>query len=174
MVEGSSFAPLMAPLAERLRRLGGTVGVAESCTGGLLGATLTDLDGASEVFVGGFVTYTYEAKEKALGIDRALLDREGAVSEPVARLMAERCRERLGTTLGLAVTGVAGPSSQEGKPVGLVYVGAAVDGRTEVRRHHFGSGRASNRVAAVEAAIDLGLEVLGAGGEAQSAPSSAP
>lgn len=168
MVEGSSFAPLMAPLGERLKQQQGTVAVAESCTGGLLGATLTDLPGASDVFVGGFITYTREAKARSLGIDCGLLDRCGAVSEPVAREMAEQARLRLGATLGLSVTGVAGPSEEEGKPVGLVYVGAAVEGRTEVRELRLGSGRASNRVGAVEAAIDLGLSVL------ESQPSSAP
>jgi nicotinamide-nucleotide amidase len=162
LVEGSSFAPLMAPLGERLKAVKGTVSVAESCTGGLLGATLTDLPGASEVFEGGFLTYTYDAKERLLGIPRALLEERGAVSREVAALMAEAARERFGTTLGLSVTGVAGPDDQEGKPVGLIYVGAAVVGRTEVREHRFGGGRASNRVAAVEAAIDLGVELLGA------------
>jgi len=154
----------MAPLGERLKAVQGTVSVAESCTGGLLGATLTDLPGASEVFEGGFLTYTYDAKERLLSIPRALLEEKGAVSPEVAALMAEAARERFGTTLGLSVTGVAGPDGQEGKPVGLVYVGAAVGGRTEVREHRFGGGRASNRVAAVEAAIDLGVELLGSGG----------
>jgi PncC family amidohydrolase len=164
LVEGSSFAPLMAPLAERLKRLkaaAGTVAVAESATGGLLGAVMTDLPGASEVFVGGFITYTYAAKERLLGIPRDLLERKGAVDAEVARLMAEGSRMQLAATLGLAVTGVAGPDPQEGKEVGLMYVAAAVAGRTEVREHHFGPGRASNRIAAVEAAISLGLEVLG-------------
>ena len=164
MVEGSSFSPFVAPLGERLRRTRSTVAVAESCTGGLVGAELTDLPGASDVFLGGLITYTYDAKTRLLGIPRDLLERVGAVSEEVARRMAEGARERLGATLGLSVTGVAGPNGQEGKPVGLVYVAAAVDGRTEVREHHFGKGRASNRVAAVEAVIELGLEVLGPAG----------
>lgn len=161
MVEGSSFAPFVAPLGERLRQSQSTVAVAESCTGGLVGAELTDLPGASDVFLGGTITYTYDAKTRLLGIPTDLLERLGAVSEEVARLMAEGVRERLGATLGLSVTGVAGPNEQEGKPAGLVYVGAAIDGRTEVREHRFAGGRASNRVAAVEAVIGLGLEVLG-------------
>jgi PncC family amidohydrolase len=160
LVEGSSFGPLMAPLADRLRAAGGTVCVAESATGGLLGAVMTDLPSASEVFIGGFITYTYEAKERLLGISRDLLESRGAVSGEVARAMAAGARERLGATLGLAVTGVAGPEPQEGKEVGLMYVAAAVAGRVEVREHRFGPGRASNRIAAVEAAIGLGLQVL--------------
>ena len=139
-----------------------TVAVAESCTGGLLGATLTDLPGASGVFAGGVITYNYDAKCRLLGVPRELLERVGAVSEEVARKMADGIRERLGATLGLSVTGVAGPTEEEGKPVGLIYVAAAVEGRTEVRETRFGSGRASNRIAAVEAAIGLGLENLGA------------
>src|SRR5438067_6487623 len=154
----------MAPLAERLKSVGGTVCVAESATGGLLGAVMTDLPSASEVFVGGFITYTYDAKEALLGIPRGLLESKGAVSAEVARLMAEAARERLGATLALAVTGVAGPDPQEGKEVGLIYVAAAAEGRTEVREHRFGPGRASNRIAAVEVAIGLGLELLAPAG----------
>jgi PncC family amidohydrolase len=151
----------MAPLGERLRSANLTVAVAESCTGGLLAATLTDLPGASDVFVGGAITYTYEAKERILGISRALLEEKGAVSAEVAVEMARRVREQLGADLGLAVTGVAGPNSQEGKPVGLVYVAATGPERTEVRELHLQGGRASNRLAAVEQAVDLGLELLG-------------
>jgi nicotinamide-nucleotide amidase len=160
LVEGSSFAPLMAPLADRLKAAKGTVCVAESATGGLLGAVMTDLPSASEVFIGGFITYTYAAKERLLGIPHDLLERQGAVSAEVAQQMAAGARERLDAMLGLAVTGVAGPEPQEGKEVGLVYVAAAVEGRVEVREHRFGPGRASNRIAAVEAAIGLGLELL--------------
>ena len=161
MVEGSSLAPLMAPLGERLRNENLTVAVAESCTGGLLAATLTDLPGASDVFVGGAITYTYEAKERILGIPRSLLEEKGAVSGEVAVEMARRVREQLGADLGLSVTGVAGPNSQEGKPVGLVYVAAAAAGRTEVRELQLRGGRASNRLAAVEQAVGLGLKLLG-------------
>lgn len=161
MVEGSSFAPLMAPLGERLRSENLKVAVAESCTGGLLAATLTDLPGASDVFLGAAITYTYEAKERMLGIPRALLEERGAVSEEVALLMARRIREQLGADLGLSVTGVAGPNVQEGKPVGLIYVAASTAERSQVRELHLGGGRASNRLAAVEQAVDLGLQLLG-------------
>jgi PncC family amidohydrolase len=152
----------MAPLSERLRERGLKVAVAESCTGGLLGAMLTDLAEASEVFLGGFITYTYEAKERLLGVPRALLEEKGAVSPEVARLMAEGARREVGAGLGLSITCIAGPDGQEGKPVGLGYVAASLDGRTEVRELRLGSGRASNRVAAVEAALQLGIELLDA------------
>ncbi|HEX6547422.1 MAG TPA: CinA family protein [Candidatus Dormibacteraeota bacterium] len=160
MVEGSSFAPLMAPLGEQLKRRGWKVAVAESCTGGLLGATLTDLEGAADVFAGGIITYDYDAKERLLGIPRALLEARGAVSREVAALMAEAVRDRLEADLGLSVTGVAGPTPEEGKPVGLIYVAAACCGRTEVRELRLGEGRASNRIGAVEHAIELSLVLL--------------
>ena len=119
MVEGSSFAPLMAPLGRKLQEAKLTVAVAESCTGGLLAAMLTDLPEASSVFLGGFITYTYEAKERLLGIPRSLLEEQGAVSEEVARLMAAAAREKVGADLGLSITCIAGPGEQEGKPGGI-------------------------------------------------------
>ena len=163
MVEGSSFAPLMSPLGRRLQEMKQRVAVAESCTGGLLAAMLTDLPEASQVFLGGFITYTYEAKERLLGIPRTLLDDKGAVSEEVARLMAEAARDRVGAGLGLSITCIAGPGQQEGKPAGLGYVAASTSRRTLVRQLHLGEGRASNRVAAVEAAVQLGIEALDEG-----------
>jgi nicotinamide-nucleotide amidase len=160
LVEGSSFAPLMAPLGRKLQDAKLSVAVAESCTGGLLAAMLTDLPEASSVFLGGFITYTYEAKERLLGIPRTLLDEKGAVSEEVARLMAEAAREKVGAGLGLSITCIAGPGGQEGKPPGFGYVGGSIAGKTAVRELHLGEGRASNRVAAVEAAVALGLDLL--------------
>lgn len=152
----------MSPLAQRLRERDLRVAVAESCTGGLLAAMLTDLPEASAVFLGGFVTYTWDAKERLLGIPHALLEDVGAVSAQVAHLMAEAARLRVGADLGLSVTCVAGPGGQEGKPPGLGYVGASTAQETKVRELRLGAGRASNRVAAVEAAVQLGLDVLDA------------
>jgi PncC family amidohydrolase len=163
LVEGSSFAPLMGPLGRKLKDDRLSVAVAESCTGGLLAAMLTDLPEASDVFLGGFITYTYAAKERLLGIPRKLLESEGAVSAEVAKLMAEGARERVGAHLGLSVTCIAGPRGQEGKPPGLGYVAASVPGATRVLELHLGQGRASNRVAAVEAAVQLGIELLDGG-----------
>jgi PncC family amidohydrolase len=160
VVEGTSFAPLMAPLSDRLRERQLKVAIAESCTGGLLGAMLSDLPGASEVFIGGFITYTYDAKEALLGIPRSLLESEGAVSAEVARMMAEAALARLKAGLALSITCIAGPGGQEGKPAGLGYVAASMAEGTLVRELHLGEGRASNRVAAVEAALQLGLDIL--------------
>ena len=162
MSVGSSLAPAVAELGQRLRDAGFTVAVAESCTGGLLGAALTDAPEASQIFLGGAVVYTPETKARVLGVDRGTLERKGAVSSEAAEQMAARVAERFGTDLGLSVTGVAGPSPEEGKPVGLCYVAGWLRGEGRVKELRFGSGRASNRIACVEAALDLGLELLGA------------
>ena len=119
-------------VAELARRLvlsgtaeGFTVAVAESLTGGLLAAAITAVPGASAVFRGSVTAYATELKASVLGVDAGLLAREGAVDAEVARQMAAGVRELLGATVGLATTGVAGPTEQDGKPVGLVYIGYA-------------------------------------------------
>jgi nicotinamide-nucleotide amidase len=96
----------------------------ESCTGGLLASTITDVPGSSEYFKGGIVSYTNELKA-ASGVDPGLIERYGAVSQEVAQAMAQAVRERLGADIGIGVTGVAGPSELEGKPVGTVYIAIA-------------------------------------------------
>ncbi|MBP3520775.1 MAG: competence/damage-inducible protein A, partial [Oscillospiraceae bacterium] len=120
-----------------LKEQGLTLSTAESCTGGLMAKRITDLSGASAVFKGGVVSYWSEVKHEVLGVPQDLLDRYGAVSEPVARAMARRVREKLGTDLGVSITGVAGPDPDDrGTPVGLVYVGLAWDGGEFVREVH--------------------------------------
>jgi nicotinamide-nucleotide amidase len=158
---GSSLETSLEELGKRLREGRLTVAVAESCTGGLLGAALTDLPDASDIFLGGAITYTRDTKARVLGVDRQTLDSDGAVSAAAAEQMAAGVANRFEADLGLSVTGVAGPSSEEGKPVGLCYVGAWLRGESTVRELRFSGGRASNRVACVEAALDLGLQVLG-------------
>jgi PncC family amidohydrolase len=162
MSVGSSLAPAVTELGQRLRDAGYTVAVAESCTGGLLGAALTDAPDASQTFLGGAVVYTPEMKTRVLGVDPRTLASKGAVSRQTAEQMATRVAERFGADLGLSVTGVAGPSPEEGKPVGLCYVAGWLRGQRRVKELRFGGGRASNRIACVEAALDLGLELLGA------------
>lgn len=106
------------------RRL--TLALAESCSGGLLADSITDVTGSSQFFEGSLVTYSNEAKEALLGVDPGLLRREGAVSEAVALAMARGARERLDASVGAAITGIAGPDSDSsGRPVGLVYIAAA-------------------------------------------------
>jgi nicotinamide-nucleotide amidase len=112
-----------ALVLDRCRELGLTLATAESCTGGLVAARLTDVPGSSDVFVGSVVAYSNEVKMKALGVPREVLERHGAVSEETAEAMAHGARRALGADVALAVTGVAGPDGgSEEKPVGLVYL----------------------------------------------------
>ncbi|MDR7316036.1 competence/damage-inducible protein A [Brevibacillus nitrificans] len=115
-------------LVNELRKRGESIACAESCTGGTVASLITSVPGSSSVFHGGIVCYTNEVKNQVLGVSEEVLATEGAVSEQTARLLAENVREKLGTTYGVSVTGVAGPDSAEGKPVGLVYVGIAAEG----------------------------------------------
>ncbi|WP_411501710.1 competence/damage-inducible protein A [Brevibacillus centrosporus] len=115
-------------LINELRKRGESIACAESCTGGTVASLITSVPGSSSVFRGGIVCYTNEVKNQVLGVSEEVLATEGAVSEQTAKLLAENVREKLGTTYGVSVTGVAGPDSSEGKPVGLVYVGIAAEG----------------------------------------------
>jgi nicotinamide-nucleotide amidase len=118
--------PVEARLGHTLRAANATVAVAESCTGGLVGARITDVPGASEYFDRSLVTYSSRAKRALLAVDRETLDAHGAVSEPVARAMARAARDTADATWGLSTTGIAGPGGgTEEKPVGTVYVGVA-------------------------------------------------
>jgi len=116
---------------------GHTLAVAESCTGGLLAERLTSVPNSSRVFAGGFVTYSNASKTALAGVPAQLLEEQGAVNANVARLLAEAVRERLGTTLALAITGIAGPGVPSGpdasKPVGLVYIALATSEGTGIR-----------------------------------------
>ena len=138
-----------------------TIATAESCTGGLLGKRITDVPGASAVYPGGVISYSNRIKHAVLGVDQALLDELGPVSEPVARQMAEGVRKVIGAELGVSVTGIAGPDSDEtGRPVGLVYI-CASDGLTTVaREYRFDGDRTAVRTRAAEAAAELTLQLI--------------
>jgi nicotinamide-nucleotide amidase len=113
-----------------------TIATAESCTGGMIANRITNVSGSSEVFVNGCVTYSNESKVRLLGVREETLKARGAVSEEVAREMAEGIRTRSGTDFGVSTTGIAGPTGgTPEKPVGLVYIGLATPERTEVQRH---------------------------------------
>jgi nicotinamide-nucleotide amidase len=146
--------------AERLmRRLcdrGLTIATAESCTGGMLAALLTDIEGAGHAFERGFVTYTKESKTELLGIDADLLEHNDAVSEPVARAMAEGALNRSTADLALGVTGFAGPAGN-GCEEGLVHMALARRGGTTRHRvEHFGAaGRGRVRVKSLEAMLEM-------------------
>ena len=146
---------LVAALAARLRALGWTMATAESCTGGLIAAACTDLAGSSDWFERGFVTYSNAAKTELLGVDAALIERHGAVSEAVARAMAAGAAERAGTAAALSVTGIAGPTGgSPSKPVGTVWFGWRLpDGRVDSEVRHFSGDRAAVRHAAAEHAL---------------------
>lgn len=123
-------------ILEKARSSGLRIATAESCTGGMVAASLTDVAGSSDVFERGFVTYSNLAKEEMLGVRRVTLDRFGAVSEEVAREMAEGALAHSHAQLTVSITGIAGPGGSEFKPEGLVCFGLAREGResdTETR-----------------------------------------
>jgi nicotinamide-nucleotide amidase len=135
---------------------------AESCTGGLIIACLTEIPGSSSVVERGYVTYDNRAKAEMLGVPPDLFERVGAVSEEVARAMAEGARDRAGVDLALAVTGIAGPGgATPTKPVGLVHLAVACRGGTT--RHHravLPGDRSAIRMASVESALTLALATV--------------
>ncbi len=145
-----------AALLQACERAGLTVATAESCTGGLVAATLTDIAGSSAVVERGFVTYSNRAKTELLGVPQALIEAHGAVSAEVAEAMARGALARSPADLAVSLTGIAGPAgATESKPVGLVYVGAARRGGAAAhRRFVFPGDRAAVRRAGVEAALD--------------------
>jgi len=154
-------AALVLQLAELLARKGWMMATAESCTGGLIAGACTDLAGSSVWFERGFVTYSNEAKNELLGVDAALIEAHGAVSEPVARAMAEGAVARSRAQASVAVTGVAGPSGGSAeKPVGTVWFGWSVDGRTRTERRRFDGDRAAVRAATVHYALQTLVELL--------------
>jgi nicotinamide-nucleotide amidase len=146
----------------RLTESGLTVAVAESLTGGLLGAALTDVTGASAVFRGGVTAYATELKVRLLGLDAALLAEHGPVDPRVATGMAEGVRRLMEADWGLSTTGVAGPSAQDGAPVGTVFVGCSGPLGTVVRRLALSGDRAQIRTGSVVAALQLLSEQLAA------------
>jgi nicotinamide-nucleotide amidase len=146
-----------AALLERFRRAGLRIVTAESCTGGMVAAQLTDIAGASDVVERGFVTYSNEAKAEMLGVPAALLAQYGAVSVQVARAMAEGALTHARADVAIAITGIAGPGgATPGKPVGLVYLAIARRGRdSRMERQHFSGDRQAVRQAATERALEL-------------------
>ena len=157
MASGGAPEPsLAADLAEAVRPAGLTVAVAESSTGGLIGSMITDQPGSSAYFAGGVIAYSNEVKEKQLGVSADLIQRVGAVSREVAEAMAEGARERLGTSLAVAVTGIAGPDADgSAKPVGLTYIAVASEGRVLAHEFNFKGDRTSNRRQAAAEALRL-------------------
>lgn len=154
-VFGRDDDSLPAVVVRRLDAAGATVAVAESLTAGLVGAALTDVPGSSTVFRGGLQVYATDLKASLAGVPDDVLAEHGAVSEPTARALAQGVRERLGATYGLALTGVAGPEPQEGKPVGTLHVAVAGPDGERTRTLRLPGDRARVRLLAVTAALDL-------------------
>jgi nicotinamide-nucleotide amidase len=150
-------------LLAQLQRHALLVVTAESCTGGLLAGLLTEVPGASAMVERGFVTYSNASKTELLGVDKALIERYGAVSGEVARAMAEGALANTPAHVAISVTGIAGPDGgSPEKPVGLVYVAVASKGQaTRLRECRFGNiGRRAIRLASVREAIALALEAV--------------
>ncbi len=133
-----------------------SLALAESCTGGLLSSRMTDVPGASEIFLAGYVTYSNDAKCDVLGVGRNLIDRFGAVSEEVAAAMAEGARKRADAFYALSTTGIAGPAGgTEEKPVGTVFVGLSSDAATMTKKFFFPSDRATFKQMVAQAAFEM-------------------
>lgn len=157
----AALFPEAAKVAAALRQARLSVAVAESCTGGLLGAVLTALPGASDYMRGGVIAYADSVKADLLGVSRHQLAEHGAVSEPVALAMAEGIRQRCHAGIGLSITGVAGPDGgSPGKPVGLIFLAAAGAEGAQVSRLEGDAGREANRARAVREALRLCLETV--------------
>jgi nicotinamide-nucleotide amidase len=161
---GVDEASLASVLLEQLRRRGQTLAVAESCTGGGLGAALAAVPGASDVLLGGVIAYANSVKQGLLGVPAALLEAHGAVSDPVARAMAEGARRATGADWALAITGVAGPGGGSAeKPVGLVHIALAGPAGCSSEGVRFGASRGRSWIqtlAAGEALNRLRLALL--------------
>jgi PncC family amidohydrolase len=153
--------PLESLVGEQLRSRGLTLALAESCTGGLLGHRLTNVAGSSDYFVGGAVTYSYDAKERVLNVRHETLYDYGAVSEQTALEMARGARRLFHTDVALSVTGIAGPGGgMPGKPVGLTYIALSARDHEACRRFVWDSDREGNKSHSVEAALTLLAEYL--------------
>lgn len=161
-----SARSLSAELGPLMRARGLTIATAESCTGGLIAALLTEVPGSSDYVLGGVVSYANSAKTALLGVGTDLLAEQGAVSEPVALAMAAGMRRRLGADLALSVTGIAGPGGGSAdNPVGTVWIGmAGLGDAVAARRFHFAGDRAAVRAQAAAAALAWAVAVVGGSG----------
>lgn len=155
-VYGEDGADLAAVVLDLCRGRGLTLAVAESCTGGLLGARLTAIPGSSDVVLGGVIAYSNALKTSLLEVPKVMVDEHGAVSEPVVRAMAAGARRATGASVGVGITGIAGPGGgTEEKPVGTVWIASDLNGAVEARRLRLIGDRAEVRQRAVQAALEM-------------------
>ena len=165
-VSETAVDELAASVLDRARALGVHLACAESCTGGLIGARLTEVPGSSDAFEGGVISYAYDVKETALGVSHETLGEVGAVSREVAIQMAQGARERLlggfddEHAVAVSATGVAGPGGSESKPAGTVWIGIAGRGEADARLFHLDGNRRDVRGQTVRAALSMVLERL--------------
>lgn len=161
MRKESEIETLEAKLVTRLAETGWKIATAESCTGGLIGATIVNVPGASDVFEQGLITYSNEAKVRLLGVNQATLSAHGAVSRETAGEMALGAARSASSEVALSSTGIAGPGGgTPEKPVGLVYLACYVCGRVTVRCCHFQGSRDEIRRSAVQSSLELALQCL--------------
>lgn len=150
---------LAARLVRRLKEVNATITLAESCTGGLLASTLTDISGASEWFGQSWVCYSYESKINELNVQQDILESKGAVNATVAIQMAEGARKRSGADIAISITGIAGPVAlNSNKPVGLVYVGIASAHWANAESVQMGGSRRENKISFVHFALKTAID----------------
>lgn len=167
MQKESAEDALARRAGELLRQRGLTLAVAESCTGGGLGDAITNIAGSSDYFQGGVIAYSYEAKERLLGVPHDLLAEKGAVSPEVVTAMASNARRLFGVDLAVALSGIAGPGGgMPGKPVGLVYLALATREGSEWRRYQWQGNRVENKRSSIRAALEWLIEYLSGPGRA--------
>lgn len=148
-------------LAAFLKKYHMKLTTAESCTGGLLAGTFMNVPGVSDVYEEGYITYANKSKHKLLGVKKKTLKEHGAVSRQTAKQMAKGAAKAAGADVAISVTGIAGPDGgTEEKPVGLVYIGCFVDGKTRVRKCNFQGDREKVRSQAVQAAMEFAIECI--------------
>lgn len=141
-------------VGEKLTKKGLTLALAESCTGGKLGDVITEVPGSSGYFLGGVISYSNEAKAKILDVDRNTIESKGAVSEEVARMMADGARERFGADIGVGITGIAGPAgATPSKPVGLVFIAVTSVSAGICVESRFSGSRSEVKCMAAEKAV---------------------
>ncbi len=159
-VYGVDDESLASSLGKKLLEQGKTIAFAESCTGGLASSLVTDVPGSSEYLLGSVVSYTNQIKHKLLGVQEDTLHQFGAVSRETACEMAAGVKKAIGSDIGVAITGNAGPSASEGKPVGLVYIAVALDDAIYCQEHHFTGTRESNKMRAAKTALSMAIDKL--------------
>jgi len=152
---------LLKKVSDLLKQKKLTIATAESCTGGLISHSLTNISGSSEYFDRGIISYSNESKNQLLSVSDEILKKYGAVSKQVAKEMAEGAKKNSNVDIGLSTTGIAGPTGgTEEKPVGLVYIGIAFKNNTIIKKFNFSGDRLENKISTCNAALKLLYEKL--------------